>query len=59
MLLSSMSGREATEPLLVMLGRADRARGDCNAAVPILEGVLRTHDECVTARQRDDDAELV
>jgi hypothetical protein len=41
-LLSSVSGREPTEPLLVMLGRADRARGDCNAAVPILEGVLRT-----------------
>jgi len=41
-LLSSVSGREPTEPLLVMLGRADQARGDCNAAVPILEGVLRT-----------------
>jgi hypothetical protein len=41
-LLSSVSGREATEPLLLMLGRADRARGACDVAVPILEGVLRT-----------------
>lgn len=41
-LLSSVSGRAATEPLLLALGRADRARGLCDAAVPILEGVLRT-----------------
>lgn len=41
-LLSSVSDRATAEPLLLALGRADRARGACDVAVPILEGVLRT-----------------
>ena len=40
--LSSLSDRDAIEPLLLVLGRANRARGSCDEAVPVLEGVLRT-----------------
>ncbi len=41
-LLASGVDRDVAEPLWVMLARADRARGSCEAAVPLLEGVLRT-----------------
>ena len=40
-MLASTPGRDATEPLLLALGQADRARGACDLAVPILEGLLR------------------
>jgi hypothetical protein len=39
--LAASSGRVSHDPLLVDLGVADRARGACSEAVPILEGVLR------------------
>lgn len=40
-MLAATPGRDATDPLLLALGQADRARGACDLAVPILEGVLR------------------
>jgi hypothetical protein len=40
-LLASMQGRAAADPLLLRLGQADRARGACDAAIPLLEGVMR------------------
>jgi hypothetical protein len=49
-LLSTSPGRAVAEPMLLALGRADRARGSCDVAVPILEGVLRT---TTTAALRD------
>ena len=39
--LAAAPGRDAIDPLLLALGQADRARGACDLAVPILEGVLR------------------
>ena len=41
-LLSASPGRNVAELMLLALGRADRARGSCDVAVPVLEGVLRT-----------------
>ena len=40
-MLVSSDSRESSEPLLLALGQADRARNACELAVPILEGVLR------------------
>ena len=40
-LLAGSTGRAAAEPVLVTLGQADRSRGACDQAVPLLEGVLR------------------
>jgi hypothetical protein len=39
--LASTPARDAMPPLLLALAQADRARGACDLAVPILEGVLR------------------
>lgn len=40
-MLAATPGRDATEPLLMAVGQADRASGACDVAVPILEDVLR------------------
>lgn len=40
-LLAATPDRAAADPLLLTLGRADRARGACELAVPLLETVLR------------------
>ena len=40
-ILAAGPAADATVPLLLALGQADRARGACELAVPILEGVLR------------------
>jgi hypothetical protein len=39
--LAASSGHAVNDPLLIDLGAADRARGACSDAVPILEAVLR------------------
>jgi len=44
-LLAGATGRAMAEPLLLTLGQADRARGACEQAVPLLEGVLRRTTE--------------
>ncbi len=46
--LASASERDAGQPLLLALGVAHRARGACNEAIPILEGVLRTNTDAVS-----------
>ncbi len=38
--LATASNRAAADPLLAALGHADRARGACDQAVPILDGLL-------------------
>ena len=40
-MLAATPGRDAADPLLVTLSQADRARGACDLAIPMLEGVLR------------------
>ena len=40
-LLAASPGRTAADPLLFSLALADRTRGACDAAVPVLEGVMR------------------
>jgi tetratricopeptide (TPR) repeat protein len=39
--LAAAPARSAADPLLAAMGRADRERGACEEAVPVLEGVLR------------------
>jgi tetratricopeptide (TPR) repeat protein len=54
-MLAAATDHDAAGPLLLALGQADRVRGACEAAVPILEGVLRRtmnaglHDTAATA----------
>ncbi len=40
-MLAGVTTREAADALLLQLGRADRAQGACDLAVPILGGLLR------------------
>lgn len=40
-LLAATPGRVAADPLLFLLAQANRGRGACDAAVPLLEGVMR------------------
>jgi hypothetical protein len=39
-ILAGLTTRDGAEPLLLALGRADRARGACDVAVPILTGLV-------------------
>jgi hypothetical protein len=39
--LAANTGHSLPEPVLAAIGQADRSRGACDAAAPVLEGVLR------------------